>query len=273
MPLGLLNYDNFWNDPEKSSLLASFIAPYVDDPDAFESRHVKSDGSINFPGQILVRAGLDRVTRENAEITLNASHSLFADSYRWSILSAPAGAVAGFSAADKIRTDFSADTEGEYLLSLSGSNSDNGQVGIDELIVVVDNTIVSPRSLSFYTDVTTELSNCATECHSIGGGIQTAVGIPVWWVDDLSQPQGFPASESDPPSLGLYENAMTRVNLENVGDSLILKKPSNTHHYGGLRPGFDTSNPIGTSQRRAYDLFTNWISEGAVCGGSTIQCP
>jgi hypothetical protein len=273
MPLGLLNYDNFWDDPEKPTLLASFIVPYLDDPDNFKSRHVSSDGSIKLPGQILVRAGLDRVTRENAAITLNASHSLFADRFNWSILSAPDDAIANFSSTVNARTDFSTDTEGEYLILLAGSNSDNGQSGNDELTIVVDNSVVAPRSLSFYTDVTTELNNCATSCHSIGGGVQNAVGIPVWWVDDISQPLGLPASESDYPSLGLYEKVMARVNLANIEDSLILKKPSNTHHYGGLRPGFDASNPVGTSQRRAFDLFTNWISEGAVCGGTTIQCP
>ncbi len=35
MPLGLLNYNNFWGDPEKAELLASFIQPYVTDPTGF----------------------------------------------------------------------------------------------------------------------------------------------------------------------------------------------------------------------------------------------
>ena len=273
MPLGLLNYDNFWNDPEKSALLASFIAPYLDDSAAFQARHVASDGSIILPGQILARAGEDRVTRPGAQITLNASHSLFSDEYSWEIVSMPTGAIATLSGLDTAKTEFDADTVGEYLVQVTTRNSTNSTTSVDELAIVVDNTVAAPRSLAFYSDVTTELSNCATTCHSAGGGTNAAVGIPVWWEADASQPLGIPSSTADDPSLGLYEQVMTRVNLEFVEDSLILKKPSNKHHYGGLRSGFDTSVAVGTTQRRAYDLFVNWISEGAVCGGTSTQCP
>ncbi len=79
-------------------------------------------------------------------------------------------------------------------------------------------------------------------------------------------------------TLGLFEQVMARVNLEVIEDSLILKKPSNTHHYGVLRNGFDTSEAVGHPNRVDYDMFVNWIAEGAACGGSiappiaTAQC-
>ena len=85
MPLGLLNYDNFWNDPEKAELLASFIAPFV--IDGFEDRHyLDAEGNIIMPGsKVISRAGPDRVTLPDAAITLNAQASLFSDSYEWSL--------------------------------------------------------------------------------------------------------------------------------------------------------------------------------------------
>jgi hypothetical protein len=65
---------------------------------------------------------------------------------------------------------------------------------------------------------------------------------------------------------------MTRVNFENIGDSLLLKKPAGVHHFGDLQAGFDTSLSVGAAGRDDYDMFVNWISEGAVCGGTATQC-
>jgi len=267
MPLGLLNYDNFWNDPEKAELLGSFLSPFVED---FERKYIDADGEIIMPGRVIARAGLDRITLPNTTITLNAQASLFADSYRWTLQSSPSGSSTTISAATSMRSDFSADTDGEYVLQLEASSSETSSSSTDEITVVVDNTLAkAPRDLSFYTDITTELVDCMTACHQNGG----VSGIPMWWVDDASQPQGIPMSTADTPSLGFYEQAKTRINFEYAEDSLILKKPTGRHHYGGQRPGFDTAQVIGNSARATYDLFVNWISEGAVCGGTSAQCP
>jgi hypothetical protein len=66
---------------------------------------------------------------------------------------------------------------------------------------------------------------------------------------------------------------MARVNPEYIEDSLVLKKPSGNHHYGGLIGGFDTSVSVGSFNRANYDMFVNWIAEGAACGGTLDQCP
>ena len=267
MPLGLLNYNNFWNDPEKAELLGNFLSPFVD---GFEGKFSDADGEIIMPGRVVARAGADRVTLPDSAITLNAQASLFSDSYSWTLQSSPSGSNATISAANSMKTDFSADMDGEYVLQLEASSSDTNSSGTDEIIVVVDSALSkAPRSLTFYTDITTELVNCMTGCHQNGG----VAGIPMWWVDDASQPQGIPASTADTPSLGYYEQAKARINFEYAEDSLILKKPTGRHHYGGQRTGFDTSQVVGNSSRATYDLFVNWISEGAVCGGTSDQCP
>lgn len=274
MPLGLLNYNNFWGDPEKAELLASFITPYV--TTGFSARHQDADGKIILPGRVVASAGLDRVTLPNAVITLNAGASLFADSYNWSLLTSPAGSTVTMPAPAAIRTDFSADMAGDYRLRLTASSASTGLSKTDDVLVRVDAALArAPRSLSFYNDITAELVNCANTCHSVGGGSTGAAvsGIPVWWTADLTQPQGIPASTADNASLGLFEQVRSRVNFENSGDSLILKKPSGIHHYGNQRPGFNTELSVGASGRSAYDMFVNWISEGAVCGGTTDECP
>ena len=170
-------------------------------------------------------------------------------------------ATATLSSSSGERTSFSADTEGQYIVRLTASSSATGSSRTDSLVIEVDDGLATaPRDLSFYTDISTRLATCAGTCHDSG----LLTGIPVWWVADASQPQGIPASTSDTPS---------RVNLDYIEDSLILKKPSNKHHYGGLRTGFDTSLPVGSAGRDQYDKFVNWIAEGAVCGLVGAECP
>lgn len=275
MPLGLLNFQNFWGDPEKAELLASFIAPYVTKSSKFRSRRVGSNGDIIEPGErIIARAGPDRVTSPGAAITLDAGASLFAENYKWKVISKPGGETATLSSPGSRRTSFTGSGDGEYVLRMTASSSALGSRS-DTLTVVVDSGLVTaPRNLTFYTDISAFLGANCTSCHSNGGSVP---GIPVWWTDDANQPFPVPPAVMTSPSLGLYEQVMTRVNPEYIEDSLILKKPSGNHHYGGLvggaGGGYDDSYAVGSAGRADYDMMVNWIAEGAVCGGTADQCP
>jgi mono/diheme cytochrome c family protein len=278
MPLGLLNYQTFWGDPQKADLLASFIAPYVTDSTGFEARRTDANGAIIPPGRIVARAGPDRVTRPDAAITLDAQASLFADSFSWELVSSPPASSVTISSPNTSRTDFSADTDGDYELRLTARSSTSGSGKTDTLAIKVDSGLTtSPRALTFYTDITSEFAlarpnagsgRSCDSCHQETGGI---AGVPMWWTEDATQP--FTVPPSGTPSLGLYELAMTRVIPGNVEDSLLLKKPSGWHHYGHQVDGFDTSLPVGAAGRASYDLIVNWISEGAVCGMVGLECP
>jgi mono/diheme cytochrome c family protein len=274
MPLGLLNYQNFWDDPQKAELLASFIAPYVTRSTEFEARRTDASGNIILPGRIVARAGPDRVTQPNAAITLDAQASLFADSYFWELVSAPAGAVASIASPNSRRTDFSADQNGKYSVRLTASASASATSRADALTIQVDNTLgKAPRALTFYTDISDELNmarapRSCVSCHQLTGGI---AGVPMWWTDDNNQPFAVPPVVT--PSPGLYEVAMARVMPTFIEDSLLLKKSAGQHHYGRLVEGFDTSVSVGTPGRASYDKFVNWIAEGAKCGLIGPQCP
>jgi len=263
----LLNYQNFWGDAEKSELLASFIQPYVTDPAGFEARRVDSYGDIIEPERVIVRAGPDRVTRQNATITLNGQASLFAENYSWKVVSPPPGSAVTLSSPGTMKTEFSADLDGDYTLQLTASANTGGDLS-DTLVVKVDDDLATaPRDLMFYNDISGLLTTSCNSCHD-----GSEPGIPVWWLDDTSQPMGIPANDSEPPSLGFYEQVMAGVNFEDVEDSLLLKKPTGRHYFGDQRPGFDTSFALGSVSRASYDLFVNWISEGAACGGTATQC-
>ena len=275
MPLGLLNYNNFWDDPEKAELLASFLALEVDN---FEEKHVGEDGKIIGPGRVVARAGPDRVTQPNESITLNAQASLFSDSVSWSLVSSPSGSSSSFSSSQSVKTGFSADTDGVYVVNLRASSSETGSSGNDSLTIVVDSGLgYTPKNVSFYNDVTSIMSANCIACHDNDGtGAGIIDGIPMWWVADASQPFTIPATTADSPALGFYEQARMRINFEYIEDSLILKKPSGKHHYGGetaINSGFDTSQAVGNIARVNYDILVNWIAEGAVCGGTETECP
>ena len=262
MPLGLLNFQNFWGDAQKAELLASFIAPYVANPGSFEARRVDSEGNIIPPGRIVARAGLDRITRPDAPITLNAQSSLFAESYSWELVSMPVGANVNLSNASSMKAQFSADTDGDYVVRLIASSKEGGSKS-DEVNIKVDSdpAILAPRDLTFIDDIGPFMTACLS-CHDNGA----QAGVPVWWVPDAMQPVPPPVTTADPPALGFYEQVMARVNLEVIEDSLLLKKPSGAHHFGNQRPGFNTSLSVGSIGRANFDMFVNWISEGAPCG-------
>jgi mono/diheme cytochrome c family protein len=267
MPLGLLNYQTFWDDPQKAELLASFIAPYVSNPGGFEARRTDANGGIILPGRVIARAGPDRVTTSvgPAPITLDAAASLFADSYRWELLSSPPASSATLTSPSSRRTDFSADMEGQYVVRLTATSSESGSSAADTLTILLDNTLAAPRSLTFYPNILAEFNLARAsgrecfDCHQNAGGVG---GVPMWW----TEAQRFAVPPAGTPSLGIYEQALTRILPEYVEDSLLLKKPSGQHHYGDLVTGFDTVLSVGAAGRASYDLFVNWIAEGAECG-------
>jgi hypothetical protein len=152
--------------------------------------------------------------------------------------------------------------DGDYVVRLTASSKKGGSKS-DEVNIKVDSGLaIAPRDLTFIDDIGPLMSGSCITCHA--SGVQD--GVPVWWVADASQPIPPPTSPTDTPALGFYEQVMARVNLEMIEDSLLLKKPSGLHHFGDQRPGFNSSLAVGSSSRANFDLFVNWISEGAPCG-------
>jgi hypothetical protein len=171
-----------------------------------------------------------------------------------------------------MRTDFSADTPADindpYTVRLTASSSIDGTQKSDDIRILVGNGFKTPRALTFYDDIKevleTSSGQTCIECHPNALSPSFNLHPPVWWTE---------AQPLTSPQLRLYEQARARVNLEFIEDSLILKKPSGNHHTGNMRPGFDTSSGVGEDDRKNYDMFVNWIAEGAPCGGTAAQCP
>lgn len=242
MPLGLLNFDAFWDNssPGRAELLASHLPGF----DSFNA-----DGSIQKPGAPYAVAAAPRNT--NVPAILSAEGSSFASAYEWSIIGSPAGSNPVLTNATSARATFDTDLNGEYQLQLSVSNAD-GQTDAVTVDIAVSSALPVPASIRFDPDIknvlqANPLGNVCANCHAPQGSPGTPIeGVPLYYTD--TQVEGR----------DLYLQVLQRVNFKEPVESLLLRKPSGNHHFGGLIGGFDLEG-----DRTNYDLFLNWILNGA----------
>lgn len=248
MPLGLLNFDAFWDnsEPGRAELLASHLPGF----DSFNA-----DGSIQKPGAPYAVAAAPRNT--NVPVIVSAEGSSFASTYVWSIASSPAGSNPVLTNATGARATFDTDLNGEYQLQLLVRNA-AGQADMVTVDVAVSSALPVPADIRFDPDIKFVLQdnagpNCDS-CHSVGE-VSSVAGVPVYYTDTQVE------------NRDLYLEVLQRLNFKEPVESLLLRKPSGNHHFGGCREGFDLTDDecnFGTEGNRAnYDLFLNWILNGA----------
>lgn len=254
MPLGLLNFDAFWDnsEPGRAELLASHLPGFAS---------YREDGSLQKPGRPYPVVAAPRDT--NVPVTISAEGSSFADGYNWSVVDTPAGASASLTPSEwkTARAVFDADMDGDYTLELSVYG--NGERVESSFVITVDSSLPVPADIRFDPDIKSVLQddggpNC-DRCHSPPGSPGSPIdGVPVYYVDTASQPEGR----------DLYLEVLQRVNFNEPVESLLLRKPSGNHHYGECREGFDLTGAPGdcngiNGDRSNYDLILNWILQGA----------
>jgi hypothetical protein len=139
--------------------------------------------------------------------------------------------------------------DGNYVLQLVASNATQ-QSAPTQLKLVVNNSRFTPQFPTpdqvGFSDVKGAMQSAGcTGCHSPG----TDPGPPVFF-----GVQGDSA---------FYADVRSRVNFADIVASPLLTKPSGSHHFGSLVQGFDASLDPGVADRERYDLFLNWILNGA----------
>ena len=255
MPLSLRGYDAFWDeDSDAPEILAHHLNAVLSADNQIE---LNSEGKVDEPGAPIADAGPDRVT--TSPVRMFGANSRFVDRYSWRITSMPSGSDAVLTETTTARPLLTASIDGDYEITLIAAQGTT--VVSDTVLIKIDNTLTDvttppdPKTITFDTHIAPVFGNAggddSLQCNQCHSATDTAKidGIPVYW-NDVDQPAGT----------SFYNEVLTRVDFKDPESSLILTKPSNNHHYGGLRGGFEVDNP---ANRHNYDLFLNWILEGA----------
>jgi hypothetical protein len=248
MPLARIIYDAFIADTAGVEQLATFLEG--------QGETVRDgNGRVLRPGRPVADPGPNRVVRQGAT-TLSAGMSLYASSYRWSIVSGPAGAT--LNNANTEQPTFSATADGTYVLQLiaTGNGIDSASA---QLTIVVNNALAPAPSAIRFADIRAVIQAPACSgCHSLPG----FGGPPIVFTNIDRNGDGIAGDATD--DLYLYTEVRSRINFTDIVASPLLRKPAGYHHFVlPVRASFDTSTPPGNAARANYDLFLNWILNDA----------
>jgi mono/diheme cytochrome c family protein len=250
MPLAKLVYDTFHASSGEGTL-ANFL-----DGQGFAASN--ASGTPLRPGRPIADPGPDRVLPQGAT-PLSGTGSLYANTYAWSIVSVPNGALpATLTGANTAQPTFNAASDGTYVLSLVVGN-DSAQSAAKLLTLVVNNALTPAPSAIRFSDIKAILQDGkeCQGCHNPGGPFHP----PINFTNDDRDGDGVAGTATD--DAWFYAEVRSRINFAEIAASPLLRKPSGFHHFGGLGVGFDTSLAPGQPGRAKYDVFLNWALNGA----------
>lgn len=252
MPLAKLVYDTFHASPGEAALAEFLVAHGLPARDA--------GGTVLRPGRPIADPGPDRVVRQGAT-PLSASNSLFADTYAWSIVSGPNGALpprdAILTNSNTAQPTFNATTDGTYVVSLVASKA-SARSAPKLLSLVVQSALTPEPNAIRFADIKAALQEGqqCQGCHAPASALHPPIAFTSYDRDG----DGAIGATDD---AWFYAEVRSRINFTEIAASALLQKPAGQHHFGGLGNGFDTSLTPGQPGRAKYDLFQNWILNGA----------
>ena len=254
MPLAKIVFDAFWRS-DKPQQIATFLQDQ-----GYTVRDAK--GAVLQPGRPIADPGPDRAIATGAT-KLSATNSLYATTYAWSIVSGPNGATpaTGATLSDPAAaqpTFTTTTTSGTYVVQLVASNGPVASAPVQVKLVVSPTLPMAPTAVRF-ADIKAimQAPGACVSCHSPTG---FAPRPPVFYAQLDRNGDGIIDATDD---LWLYTEVRSRINFTDLVASPLLRKPSGNHHGGQLQPGFNTTFPPGAPERARYDLFLNWILNGA----------
>lgn len=286
MPLTKVLYNRFWSTPGAYNTLNTFLQS----PSSGVSYTVlDNSGAPLLPGRPIADPGPDRVVGTNST-SLSAAMSLYSDAFNWSIVSS-VGGTATLSSSSGVQTTLNA-SDGTYIVQLVASKGSVQSTPAQVTIVVNASnwpTTVTPSGIS--AAINNPLPSAIRFAH-IKAILQRPVstGTPACISCHTPQPTGVP---KPPPILyadidrnldgqiasgvggtddiWFYTEVLGRINFSDVAASPLLRHPSGYHHAGNILPGFGSiasavhadQLPPGDPNRSYYDLFLNWILNGA----------
>lgn len=259
MPLAKIHYEKFWSTATIRESMANFLQG---------AGHTVRDGSgaVLRPGRPIADAGPSRTVRQGTS-TLSGIASMFAASYQWSIVSGVAPAVSLSNATSRDAT-FTANADGTYVAQLVVSDGTTTSAP-SQVTIVVNNALTPAPSAIRFADIKAVLQNpantCAIACHTATNLTTVAFAPFVYNNIDRNGDSVIDATDD----AWLYAEIRGRINFLDPADSPLLLKPSGHHHGGNpaggpaFLPNFDSSLAPGAAGRANFDLFLNWVLNGA----------
>ncbi len=266
MPLGLLNYSNFWDSTDKDpSTMATALdlTDRVDDND----RAIRPGAPQAVIAAPPIATGIDSVSGNTVDIAISGAGSAFtvAGSERWQVSpSSTATVTPAGPAGDAI---LRVTTPGAYVLTLSVDGVNGGTDTATQAVQVLGsfdaNAPLPGSAISYFgLDGIHEMlqagqANCV-QCHSPNG----LSSMPVHYT--ACQSNQFNGNEF------LYKSVLARVNFDAPLDSLFLRKPANgatdpTDLSGSAISGYHGGAGAFTNESQ-YSTVLAWILNGAPSG-------
>lgn len=248
MPLAKIVYDAFWGSTRPQAVATFLQAQGYNVRDA--------SGAVLRPGRPIADAGPDRVVLPGSN-QLSGAQSLYTTGYAWSLVSGPAGATLTETAT--ARATLTAGMPGTYVVQLVTTGSSLTSPPVQVKVVVDPALPIAPGAVRF-ADIKAVMqgNNLCTQCHSPAG---TEPHPPVWYSQEDRNGDGTVADATD--DTWFYNEVRSRINFTDIAASPLLRKPSGHHHKGNLLAGFNSEAAPGDAARARYDLFQNWILNGA----------
>lgn len=248
MPLAKIVFDAFWGS-NRPQLLADFLQA--------QGQTVRgANGQVLKPGRPVPDPGPDRVAPVGAT-PLSAAGSLYANTYAWTLVSGPSGAT--LANASAVNATLTTTQPGTYVVRLVASNGPTAGEAKDVRVVASNSLSPAPSAIRF-ADIKAAMQQTVgscIQCHAADGQLPRP---PVFYTNDDRNGDGAVDATDD---AWFYEEVRSRINFTEIAASPLLRKPSGQHHGGQKIVGFDTSAVPGDAARNRYDLFLNWILNGA----------
>lgn len=291
MPLSLISFAQFWQDPVAPKLLADTLG--------LDDRYRDSAGGNPLePGRPVAMPGADRVVffpvlpegapRER-RIELNGSASLFSSRYSWRIIEPADGAGATLESANSAVATLTVTEPGVFKLGLVTGNEEFGDSIEAEKHIELTSEVLDDRETVFVAggDLQDSVAieqlfsdaGCTT-CHSTTANAEF-VGISVYF-DRVS----YPASGGE---AAFYRAVRQRINFAEPRASLLLTKPLSDllRHAGSVDGPLFRDRPCEAASTEQtciddpeleaikysdYQKMLAWIENGAPCGGEDTVC-
>lgn len=307
MPLAKQTFENFWRSNQPRILDNELFGgqAYQNPPDDKYSTNASlTFGELRRPGRPVTKIAGARFSeavfdtlfndvQENRPVWLNGRPSLFAETFSWSFRAAP-GDFPEIENSDRSLASFTLDpyassdiksggspyrirlVAGNELSQRFGGYNDfiEGQLWSDSSLIAINfkDHVYPLLTTNFALSGTASDNLSCVHCHSNNGIPSAAQGV--FELQDGNIPGSI---DSDGWIAIAFSRVMTRVDCNDPENSLILKKPSGHHHYGGTVAGFDPASGVNihnSGDDNHWQLIRRWIMEGAPydAAGTELGC-